>query len=98
MKKEEKQEIAQLPQKYRPMGAWKYFGYSILFGLPLIGFIALIVCAFSSKNIVRRSYARSFFCAFLIVAIIFGIIIGIGIGTGFFAKLPDMIPGMTPEM
>jgi len=70
MKAVEKQEIAKLPEKYRPMGAWKYFWYSVLFALPIIGFISLLVCAFSGSNICRRSYARSFFCGFLIIGLV----------------------------
>lgn len=73
MKKYEKEEIAKLPSKYKPVGAWKYFGYNILFAIPVIGWICLIVFACSGKNIVRRSYARSYFCVFFIVLLIVGI-------------------------
>jgi len=66
MNRYEKKEIQNLPSEYRPLGAWSYFGYHFLFSLPIIGFIILIVCAFSNSNINRRSYARSFFCALLI--------------------------------
>lgn len=65
----EKEEISKLPPQYRPLGAWGYFGYSILFSIPIVGFIFLIVFACSGSNINRRSYARSYFCAFIIVAI-----------------------------
>lgn len=71
----EKQEIERLPEKYRPLGAWAYFGYSLLFSLPLVGFIVLIVFALSDSNINRRSFARSFFCGFLIAAILVVVII-----------------------
>ena len=66
----ERAEIRRLPKKYRPVGAWGYFWYNILFSIPVIGLIALIVCSASSKNIVRRSYARSYWCA-IVVALIF---------------------------
>ena len=59
------------------MGAWGYFGCSILFAIPIVGFICLIVFACSSSNIARRSYARSFFCGFLIVGIILFIVLAI---------------------
>jgi len=65
----ENNEITQLPPKYRPLGAWQYFGYTILFGIPLLGFIALIILSFSNANINRRSFARSFFCIYLVVFI-----------------------------
>ena len=63
-----------IPNEYRPLSAWAYFGYNILFAIPLVGFIMLIVFAFDSSNINRRNYARSFFCAYL-VAIIFLIVV-----------------------
>ena len=59
MNKYEKQDIQELPSEYRPLGAWGYYGYKLLFSLPIIGFIALIVCALGNSNINRRSFARS---------------------------------------
>lgn len=59
-----------IPNEYRPLSAWAYFGYNILFAIPLVGFIMLIVFAFDSSNINRRNYARSFFCAYLVAIII----------------------------
>lgn len=70
MNRYEKDEIRSLPPKYRPMGAWEYFGYSILYAIPLIGFIMLIVFACSGSNIARRSHARSYFCFMLLGLII----------------------------
>ncbi len=62
-----------LPNEYRPLSAWAYFGYNLLFSIPLIGFILLIIFSFDSSNINRRNYARSFFCG-LLLALIFAII------------------------
>lgn len=59
-----------LPNEYRPLSAWAYVGYSILFSIPLIGLILLIVFSFDSSNINRRNYARSYFCEILIAFII----------------------------
>lgn len=64
-----------LPNQYRPLSAWAYLGYNILFAIPLIGFIMLIVFAFDSSNINRRNYARSFFCAYLIAFILLIIVL-----------------------
>lgn len=83
MNNREKEEINCLPEKYRPLGAWAYFGYQILFALPLVGFICLIVFAFSDNNINRRSFARSFFCVYVIVAIV-AVVVLIAVG-GFAA-------------
>ena len=87
----EKDEIRMLPSQYRPLGAWSYFGYSILFSLPLIGFIALLICAFSDSNIVRRSFARSYFCSFLVVLIVLGIAVGILIAGGGLEAIMEII-------
>lgn len=59
-----------LPVEYKPIGAWQYFGLSILFSLPLVGFILLIVFSFSNGNINRRNYARSYWCAALVSLIL----------------------------
>ncbi len=63
-----------LPEKYRPLGAWAYFGYALLFSIPIIGFIFLIVFSVSDANINRRNYARSFWCI-LVVALIVTVIL-----------------------
>ena len=59
-----------LPAQYRPLSPWAYFGYSLLFAIPIVGFILLIVFSFSDENINRRNYARSFWCALLLAVII----------------------------
>lgn len=61
-------------EQFRPLSAWAYVGYTILFGLPLIGFVLMIVFALSDGNINRRNYARSFLCWLLI-----GTIVGIAL-------------------
>ena len=70
MNRKEKNTIQKFPPKYRPIGAWGYLGYSILFGIPLIGQICLIVFALSGSNVNRRSFARSYFAGWLVIAII----------------------------
>ncbi len=63
--------LDQIPAKFKPMGAWSYFGHSLLFSIPLVGFVFLIVFALGgTKNINKRNYARSYFCGLLLVAII----------------------------
>lgn len=75
-----------LPNEYRPLSAWAYFGYNLLFAIPLIGFIMLIVFAFDSSNINRRNYARSFFCAYLIALILIIVIFVLFLIFGFSAS------------
>lgn len=53
---------------YTPIGMWGYFGYKLLFLIPIVGFILLIVFSFGgTNNINLRNYARSHFCLLLIV-------------------------------
>ncbi|MBQ6165788.1 MAG: zinc ribbon domain-containing protein [Clostridia bacterium] len=66
---------SQIPSAYRPLSPWAYFGYSLLFGIPVVGFILLIVFSFSEENINRRNFARSFFIGWFLAIVITVIII-----------------------
>ena len=70
MTEEERIEIEDLPEEYRPMSAWGYWGLGILYSIPILGQICLIIHALSGANINRRSYARSYFCTFFVCVII----------------------------
>lgn len=74
-----KEEIEQLPDKFKPLSPWAYFGYFILYHIPFIGFIILIINALSGNNINKRNFARSYFCIFIIVAIVLiaGYVLGV---------------------
>ena len=65
--------------KYKPLSPWAYFGYNILFSIPIIGFILLIVFSFSNDNINRRNYARSFFVIYALVIIVILILVSLGV-------------------
>lgn len=66
-----------IPEEYKPISAWGYFGYQLLFGIPCIGFIILCVFALGgTKNINLKNFARSYFCVFLLMLII-GIIVAL---------------------
>ncbi len=70
-----------IPEDYRPISMWGYFGYELLFSIPCIGFILLIVFSVGgTKNVNLRNFARSYFC-FLIVLLILAAIFAVsGIG------------------
>jgi hypothetical protein len=53
------------PERFRPLSPWVYFGWGIVYSIPVIGLIFLIVHAFSDANINRRNFARSYFCSLL---------------------------------
>ncbi|MDD3946746.1 MAG: hypothetical protein PHI19_02795 [Clostridia bacterium] len=88
MNNQEKHEIQHIPPKYRPITAWGYFFYQILFSIPVIGLIFLLIFSFSSSNIVRRSFARSYFCFFILIVIIAAIVIT---SIGGFAAIADLL-------
>ena len=96
MNQQEKQEIREMDPKYRPVGAWGYFGYNILFGLPFVGFIILIVFACSGSNVNRRSYARSFFIAY-IFAFVLIIIVAIACGPVIVEMIEEIIRQISPS-
>lgn len=75
---------------YTPISMWGYFGYQILFAIPLIGFIMLLVFSFGgTRNINIRNYARSYFC-FMILSFIVGIILSLLFGATFAAILSEL--------
>ena len=56
---------------YTPISMWGYFGYQLLFAIPLIGQIIVLIFAFGgTKNINLRNYARSTFCLFIICLVV----------------------------
>ncbi len=72
-----------IPAEYKPLSAWSYFGYHLLFSIPVIGLICLIIFAFNDDNINRKNFARSFFCIYILLAIIIAICVILGIGSYF---------------
>ncbi len=70
-----KQEFEQsLPEEYRPVSMWAFLGYTILFSIPVVGWICAIVFAFASSKINVRNYARGYLI-FLIIGIVIWIIV-----------------------
>lgn len=76
------QEYNNIPEEYKPISMWGYFGYQILFSIPIIGIICLIIFALggtSNKNV--RNYARSYFCFMILIAILIILAIVMGLFT-----------------
>lgn len=76
------QEYDNIPEEYKPISMWGYFGYQILFSIPIIGIICLIIFALggtSNKNV--RNYARSYFCFMILIAILIILAIVMGLFT-----------------
>lgn len=66
-----------IPEEYRPISMWGYFGYELLFSIPCVGFILLIVFSVGgTKNINLRNFARSYFC-FLVIMVVLVLILSL---------------------
>ena len=55
-----------VPAEYKPITMWGYFGYQILFSIPVIGWIFVIVFALTATNQNLKNFARSQFCLLII--------------------------------
>ena len=64
---------------YTPISMWGYFGYQILFAIPIVGLILAIVWSFGAHNINLRNFARSRFCIMIILIIIVAILAATGV-------------------
>lgn len=75
-----------LPEEYKPVSVGAYVGYTILFSIPIIGFIMLLVTALSSTN---KKSLRNFARAQLIL-----LIIGVVLSFAFMAFIIALIPAI----
>ena len=101
MNKVEKDEISQLPEKYRPLTMWSIIGWNILFNAFFgISFILTLVFAFNRGNINRRSLARFWLLLKLLVLLLIGAAIAIlfitGAMDGIIATIKDFISQIIP--
>ena len=59
-----------LPAKFRPISPWAYWGYSLLYAIPIVGFIVLIINTFALKNVNAKNFARSYWIPWLFICIL----------------------------
>ena len=77
--------------EYKPISMWGYFGYELLFAIPVIGFIILLVFAFGgSGNINVKNFARSKFCVFILWLVLMIVLFAISMATGAAETIADM--------
>ena len=70
-----------LPKAYRPLSGWSYFWRSVLYSIPVIGWIFLLVHVFACKSRHGKSYAR-FHLLLAIIAIALIAVVDYLIGAG----------------
>lgn len=80
-----------IPSEYKPISMWGYFGYDILFSIPLIGFIVALVLAIGSKNKNVKNFAGSYFCVLILSVVVMVVCIAISLATGAISSLEDII-------
>ena len=76
------EENQNIPSEYKVLSPWAYFGYNILFAIPLVGFILALVLAFDNSNLNRRNFARAYFCGMILVGILVVIAVVFSLLTG----------------
>lgn len=81
------------PDAFKPLSPWAYFGLSILFSLPVVGFIFLIIFSVSDANINRRNFARSYWCIYVIIAVAAVVAVASGVTLG---SLENMMAVVRP--
>lgn len=70
-----------IPAEYTPISAWGYFGYQLLFAIPIVGFILLIIFSCGgTSNINLRNFARSYWCGLVVALIIFAVVFAVFTG------------------
>ena len=72
-----------IPSEYKPISAWGYIGYTLLYSIPLVGLIMLFVNGFGSQNINVKNYARSYLIMILISIVLYIIAIVLMLAFGF---------------
>lgn len=67
------------------MSPWAYFGWSLLYAIPFVGFVLLIVMSFAPRNKNHKNFTRSYWCgalvalAIAVVTIVLVMVLGGGV-------------------
>lgn len=76
---DERKVIENIPAEYKPISMWGYFGYEILFSIPIVGLIAALILSFGgTKNRNLKNYARAQFCILIIAIVIIALLVVTG--------------------
>ncbi len=79
--------------KYAVASTSSFFWFSLLYSLPIIGFICSIIFSFASKNYNSRNYARSILVWYLVgvIAVLLVVLLLIALSLIFGVTLADLI-------
>ena len=62
----------------KPLSMWGYFGYQVLFSIPVIGLVSLILISVFAKNVNVRNYACSFYCTLILTVALIVVVLALG--------------------
>lgn len=77
-KKEKPAKVKRTHDVNKPVSMWGYFGYQVLFSLPVIGLVALVLISIYAKNINVRNYACSFYCTLILTIALLVLVLVLG--------------------
>ena len=69
---------------------------TLLFSIPLVGFICLIVFSFDNGNINRRNFARSYWCSLLLGIVLTVLLVFALFAFGFATELVESVQSVLP--
>lgn len=76
---------------YTPISMWGYFGYQLLFSIPIVGLICLCIFAFGGTNKINlRNFARSYFCVLILILVFIFLFSGC-VATGLGISMHDYL-------
>lgn len=55
---------------YKPISSWGYVGYSVLYAIPVLGWIIWLYNALFASNKNVKNHARSLFCGFIVALVV----------------------------
>ena len=73
----------------KPISAWGYVGYNILWAIPVLGWLLWLGAALFAKNQNKKNYARSYFCVFLLVLLV-AVVAAVGVFAASMMGLVDL--------
>lgn len=81
---------SQLPPILRPLSAWGFFGWGLLFAIPFVGFVVALVCACGgSSRVCVKNYARGVLLGWLFAAVL--VVVAVGLICFFWSSLQPII-------
>ena len=84
------------PREFRPVSPWGYVGLSLLYSLPVIGWLICLIVALAGRNVNRRSHARSVWCSLL--AVILAAVLACGGLMVAYRIRPAEVPGRVRDL